>query len=129
MSILIKKFVAVATVLTCGVMMIGPGFAGVAKAEEMSAEDLQAQITLLLEQLGMLQGQLGEDEGTVVAAPSVGGVAITGVPAGFTFENNLKLGMSGLEVKYLQIVMNAYPDTQLQATGVGSPRTNITKKH
>ena len=48
-------------------------------------------------------------------------VTIEGVPAGFSFTANLKQGMSSLEVKYLQIVLNSAPDTQLASSGAGSP--------
>ncbi len=108
---LVKKIVATATVLTCSVMMVAPAGAGA-----MTAAELEAQINALMAQLAALQGQLGELEGT----GGTGGVAIEGIPAGFTFDTNLKLGMSNDDVKYMQIVLNSDTDTKLADSGVGS---------
>ena len=46
---------------------------------------------------------------------------IKSVPVGFTFRRNLRVGMSGIDVKYLQIVLNSNKDTKLALSGVGSP--------
>ena len=43
------------------------------------------------------------------------------IPAGFSFDQNLKQGMSGENVMYLQILLNADADTMLAASGAGSP--------
>ncbi len=48
-------------------------------------------------------------------------VAIAGIPENFTFTQNLGVGSRGTDVKYLQIVLNADPDTRLAETGAGSP--------
>ena len=38
-----------------------------------------------------------------------------------TFNRTLKAGMSGDDVKCLQIILNSSPDTQIASSGVGSP--------
>jgi hypothetical protein len=117
MSNLTKKIVAIVTTLTVSVWMLGPGV-----AHALTAAELQAQIDALLAQIAELQSQLSEIEGEEVAEVGV----IEGVPAGFTFENSLKQGDSGDEVKYLQIVLNSDPETQLAASGVGSAGNETT---
>jgi hypothetical protein len=46
---------------------------------------------------------------------------ITGIPAGYTFARDLRIGSSGDVVRYLQILLNADPDTRLTGVGAGSP--------
>lgn len=46
---------------------------------------------------------------------------IEGVPHVFIFVRDLSQGMSGADVRYLQIILNADPDTRLAETGPGSP--------
>lgn len=48
-------------------------------------------------------------------------VSITGIPETFTFTQNLRQGARGMDVKYLQILLNADPDTRVSAAGAGSP--------
>ncbi len=77
--------------------------------KEMSAlEEMLAEIT---EKIG-LRGENDDTEETV---------SIEGIPAGFTFGQNLRQGSRGTDVKYLQILLNADSDTRLANTGPGSP--------
>ena len=115
MQNLTKKIIAGITTIACAAWMVGiPMTAGA-----MTADELQDQINVLMEQLAALQTQLGEIEGET---PAPAGVVYDGIPAGFTFENNLKYGMTNDEVQYLQIILKAeigaptYPDT-VAATG------------
>ena len=107
MSNIKKKIVAVVTGLTLIVMM-APGI-----AQGVTVEELQTQINALLAQLATLQSQLATLEG---AAPAV---AVTGCTI-TSFDRNLKQGMTGDDVKCLQIVLNSDAATQVAATGVGS---------
>jgi hypothetical protein len=101
-----KKIVAVVTGLTLVVMM-APGI-----AQGLTAEELQAQINTLMAQLATLQSQLATLQGTTAG---VTGCTIT------SFDRNLKQGMTGDDVKCLQIILNSDSATQVAATGAGSP--------
>lgn len=111
----LKKIVAVVTTITCAVWLFGPGVAHGATVEE-----LLKQIADLEKQLKALQAQLAEAQ--KAAAP----VAYEGVPAGFTFEKNLRFGDRNDDVKYLQIILKAegtdvYPEGLV--TGYFGPLT------
>jgi len=107
---LIKKIVAILTVLTVFSMVGSPVLA-------VTAEELQAQITALLAQLTALQAQLATLQGTT---PTVTGCTIT------SFAQNLKQGMTGDDVKCLQIILNSATDTQVATEGAGSPGNETT---
>jgi len=79
---------------------------------EMTVSEIKVKIEEILEAIKILQTLLTQMEGEVV---------IEGVPAGFSFEKNLEVGMSDIDVKYLQIVLNSDPVTKLAKSGVGSP--------
>jgi len=117
---LLKRIVSVATILTVVLMVAGPA---VRPASALTVEELQAQIAALQEQLAAYQQQLqellGEQGGTT-------GGTIEGIPEGFTFDRNLKMGMTGDDVKYLQILLNSDPDTKLADEGAGSPGNETT---
>lgn len=111
MTKLFRKIVAIVTSLTVVTMLVPAGTVGA-----VTVGELQARIDALLAQLAQLQAQLRTLEGGAAA-----GGAIVGVPAGFTFEKNLYYGMSNIDVKYLQIVLNSDSATQLASSGAGSP--------
>jgi hypothetical protein len=112
-----KRLFAGVTVITCAVMMLGGSFA---PARAMTLEELEAAIAALQAELLEAQAQLDELEGEDGTATPV---AYEGIPDGFTFDNTLYQGMSGDEVKYLQIILNADATVadQVAATSWGSP--------
>ncbi len=110
----LKKFVAIATLMASVMMVAAPS-----PAYALTADELAEQIATLTEQLAALTAQLGELEGDEeeeeAAAVTIEGCEIS------SFDRNLKEGMSGDDVKCLQIVMNSDPDTKLGDEGAGSP--------
>jgi len=104
MTKIIKKSVAIITALTIWASVAGPALA-------LTAAELQVQIDALMAQLATLQVQLGALQGT-------GTGAVTCTIASFT--RALKQGMSGDDVKCLQIVLNSDAATKLADSGVGS---------
>ncbi|MBU3964303.1 peptidoglycan-binding protein, partial [Patescibacteria group bacterium] len=80
---------------------------------QMTATQLRAKIAELLQSILQLQVALLELKGET-------GV-ITGIPSTFSFTNNLKQGMSSIDVKYLQTILNSSTDTKIAVSGVGSP--------
>jgi hypothetical protein len=85
----------------------------------VTPEELWAQIQQLQQQLNQLMAQYQQLTGQ---APSAG------VPAacqGVTFTRDLKLGMSGADVKCLQALLNAQ-GCKVAETGAGSPRNETT---
>jgi peptidoglycan hydrolase-like protein with peptidoglycan-binding domain len=108
----LRKIVSAVVAATTLVTMAGPAFA-------VTAEELLAQIQQLQQQLNQLMAQYQQLTGQ---APSAG------VPAactGVTFTRDLKLGMSGADVKCLQALLNAQ-GCKVAETGAGSPGNETT---
>jgi len=47
--------------------------------------------------------------------------SISRIPVNFSFQKTLRYGDYSIQVKYLQIFLNSFPDTQLAQSGAGSP--------
>lgn len=84
---------------------------------QMTAQQLRTKIAELTAQLKVLLVELAKLKGQS---------SITGIPANFTFNSNLQEGVSGESVKYLQIVLNSDPETQIASSGIGSPGKETT---
>lgn len=81
--------------------------------------DLQAQIDDLMAQIATLKDLIADvDDVDVDEAPDA--VAVEGCSVS-SFDRSLKKGMSGDDVKCLQIVLNTDSDTQVSSSGAGSP--------
>ena len=85
---------------------------------EMTIEELKAKITEFINAINQLKTLLAELK---EATPE-----IAGIPTDFRFERDLKMGETSDDVKYLQIVLNSDPDTQLADIGPGSPGNETT---
>jgi len=105
---MMKKLFAIALTLTVSFWMVGPGV-----AQAITADELQAQINILLAQLATLQTQLSDLTGE--PATTIVGCTIT------SFDRALSQGMSGEDVKCMQIILNTDPVTKLAESGAGSP--------
>ena len=79
----------------------------------MTIAELKAEIARIVALIAELQVELAK----LIGAPTC---TIT------SFDRNLKQGMSGDDVKCLQIVLNSASATQVAATGVGSSGNETT---
>lgn len=101
----LKKIISIITISTFL-------FTAAAPAMATTIEELQAQIADLLALISSLSSQLAALQG---GTTTISGCTIT------SFDRALKTGMSGDDVKCLQIVLNTDSATQVASSGVGSP--------
>ncbi len=52
-------------------------------------------------------------------------INVEGIPEDFLFTRDLKEGATGIDVKYLQMILNADPDTMVAQQGPGSPGEEV----
>ncbi|MEA3453065.1 MAG: hypothetical protein U9Q96_01880 [Patescibacteria group bacterium] len=78
---------------------------------EMTANELRVKIREIMAQLQILLTELAKLKGEITS---------TDIPSDFSFNRNLEFGISGIDVKYLQMVLNSDPDTKLIDSGIGS---------
>ena len=79
---------------------------------EMTADELRTKIQEIIAQLQILITELARIKAETVFAD---------IPSDFSFIHNLQLGMSNIDVKHLQIVLNSDTETRLSESGAGSP--------
>jgi len=90
----------------------------------LSAVQVRGEESDIREEMAALEAMLqeiAERLGTTTDDTPAETVSIEGVPTDFRFNQNLSQGSRGTAVRYLQIVLNADPDTRLAQTGPGSP--------
>ncbi len=110
---LIVGFVAFALCLSLGGVVVNAS-----EADEIRSEmdEIDATLQMILDLLGgddvVPTDDNGEEEETT---------PVVGIPDTFSFTRDLRVGSTGPDVKYLQILLNADVDTRLAATGAGSP--------
>src|SRR3989344_8304467 len=110
---IVSVFVSTATAIwLSGAVALMPT---AAQALTLTADELQAQIQILLAQIATLQSQLTTLQG-----------GTTGAGLGLSFSTDLKVGSTGQDVKNLQIALNSDSATQIAASGVGSPGNEST---
>jgi hypothetical protein len=108
-----RKIFAAITGLAVAAMIVAPS-----SAQALTAAELQTQINALMAQLATLQGQLSDLGGST--GGTVTGCAIA------SFTKNLSQGMTGADVKCLQIVLNSASDTKVALSGAGSSGNETT---
>ncbi|MFA5086792.1 MAG: hypothetical protein WC470_00625 [Candidatus Paceibacterota bacterium] len=102
-----KKFTIIASVLFALSVVVTPVFAA-----------CSLQTPAECDNAGLLQliAQLGAGTTTTTTTTTTTG-SISGIPAGFQFTQNLKQGSTGIQVKYLQILLNSDPATAVGNAG------------
>ena len=117
MNSLLKKILSVGMMVAVVAVVGGVVVSPKAHAATMTLEQLQAQIAQLEQQLAQYKSQLESVQGgkTTGATTAIKGCSIT------SFDRSLKVGMTGDDVKCLQIVLNSDSDTQVAKSGAGSP--------
>lgn len=112
---LTRKIAAGLTVLSTGLMMATP----------VLGQDLNQLLQQLLQWLQQNPQVVQQVQNL---APQVVG-QLTGAPSacqGVTFNRDLKMGMSGTDVRCLQALLNQDPETKVADTGPGSPGNETT---
>jgi len=107
----LKRVVAVLSIISM-VAVVAP------VAQAVTAEELAAQIAALQAQLNQLLAQYQQLTGTSAGVPAA--------CVGITFTTNLTVGSTGSDVKCLQAILNQSADTQVAASGAGSPGNETT---
>jgi len=79
---------------------------------EITIEQLKVKIAEIMAQIQLLLVEIDK-----IKADSAHLI----IPSGFNFNQSLRIGMSSVDVKYLQIVLNSDSETRLTESGVGSP--------
>lgn len=103
-----KKFGIVAGIVFALSVVVSPAFAA-CSLTDMSGCDNNGLMALIAQLLS------GQQTQTTTSTTTTGSYA--GIPAGFQFATNLKQGVTGNDVKYLQILLNADSATSIGNAG------------
>lgn len=107
-----------ASFLLAAIVLTG-SFAPILPATNVAYAQTTSTIDTLLAQIQALQAQIAA---LLAAQGGSSGTSVSGVPAGFRFTRNLVRGSSGVDVRYLQMVLNSNASTQVNTAGsVGGP--------
>ena len=98
-----------------------PSEGGSVSALQARIAELQTMINNLLKQLGITTTTTVTVPGATTTTITTPPVTLTGIPEGFTFKNNLRLGMLSEDIRYLQRFLNSHAGTKVADTGLGSP--------
>ncbi len=110
---MIKKIFLGITLFCALFLFITPTYAGVEAEIREELDDIKSRLSALLTEVEeMLEGDMVE-------------VNFPGIPESFRFTRYLRFRDKGIDVKYLQIILNADPETRLANAGVGSPGNEV----
>jgi hypothetical protein len=94
-------------------LLVTPTYAGVETEIREELNSIKKRLDALLTEVeDLLKGDM------VVAT-------FPGIPKEFRFTRHLRFRDKGIDVKYLQIILNADPETRLASSGVGSPGNEV----
>ena len=115
MSNLTKKIV-VASLALAMVFSLGVGFVSAEEHEYDDLDEMYEQVMQMMDEVEEETEEATEEEDVEYEE-----VSIAGIPEGFTFTETLQEGARGEDVKYLQILLNTNPETQVAESGAGAP--------
>jgi fibronectin type 3 domain-containing protein len=108
------KKIILGTVLFSALFVVTlPVYGGVETEIREEIDDLKSRIKLLITEVKKLM------EGEMITAD------FPEIPKEFRFTRHLRFRDKGIDVKYLQIILNADPETRLANSGVGSPGNEV----
>ncbi len=112
---MLKKIFIGATALFMLFVVVTPAYGGLESEIREDLRDIRKRTEQLLKDVENLL------EGDMVVA------TFPGIPDGFRFTKHLRFRDYDIDVKYMQIILNADPETRLADSGVGSPGNEVER--